>query len=64
MLAATDPDDSNLRVLALLKNNLAPPQPSLTYRLVPDDLYDVARVQWVGESSHNVGDLLGHRQVI
>jgi hypothetical protein len=41
-----------------LKNNLAAPKPSLTYRLVPDDLYDVARVLWVGESSHDAADLL------
>jgi putative DNA primase/helicase len=61
LLAATDPDDSDLRVLAPLKNNLAAAPPSLTYRLVPHDLFDVARVQWVGESSHSAGDLLAPR---
>lgn len=61
MLAANDPDDSDLRVLAPLKNNLAAPTPSLAYRLVPHDLFDVARVQWVGESSHSAGDLLAPR---
>jgi hypothetical protein len=58
LLAATDPDNSDLRVLAPLKNNLAASMPSLTYRLVPDDLYDVARVQWVGESPCDAADLL------
>jgi hypothetical protein len=58
LLAAVDPDDGDLKVLAPLKNNLAPPMPALTYRLVPDDLYDVPRVQWVGESSHGAAELL------
>jgi RecA-family ATPase len=61
MVVATDPDDADLRVLAPLKNNLAAAPPSLTYRLVPDELYDVARVQWVGESSHSAAQLLSER---
>ena len=30
-------------------------------RQVPDDLRGVGRVQWVGESAHNAGDLLAPR---
>jgi hypothetical protein len=50
MFATNDPDDEDMRVLAPVKNNLAEPTPSLAYCLVPDDLYDVARVQWVGKA--------------
>jgi hypothetical protein len=28
---------------------------------VPDELYDVARVQWMGESSHSATELLSER---
>ena len=58
LLVALDPDDDTLRVLASVKNNLAPMPPSLTYRLVPDELRDVARVEWVGESEHDAHALL------
>ena len=61
LLIATDPDDADLRVLAPLKNNLAAAPPSLTYRLVPDDLRDVARVQWVGETTRSAAELLSER---
>lgn len=58
LLVAPDPDDEHLRVLASLKNNLAATLPSLTYRLAPADLYDVARVEWVGVSEHDARALL------
>ncbi|ORW25171.1 hypothetical protein AWC19_08260 [Mycobacterium palustre] len=62
LVLATDPDDADLRVLAPLKNNLAAAPPSLSYRLVPDDLFDVARVQWVGESLRSAAELLSERE--
>jgi len=46
MIVATDPDNADQRVLASVKNNLAPKPPSLLYQLVPDDLRGVPRVQW------------------
>jgi hypothetical protein len=58
MVVGTDPDDSQRRVLASVKNNLAPKPPSLVYRLVPDDIRGVARVDWVGYSDHDARDLL------
>jgi RecA-family ATPase len=61
MVVATDPDDVDLRVLAPLKNNLSAAPPSLSYRLVPDELYNVARVQWVGESTYSATELLSER---
>jgi hypothetical protein len=58
MLVAADPDDEDMRVLAWLKNNLAPMPASLNYRLIPDELRDVARVQWLGASDRCPRDLL------
>ena len=58
LLAAPDLDDDDVRVLAALKNNLAPIPASLTYRLVSDDRYDVARIEWIGVSEHDARALL------
>ena len=59
LLVAADPGDEDVRVLAWLKNNLAPIPESLTYRLAPDELRDVARVEWLGASDRRPRDLLG-----
>jgi RecA-family ATPase len=59
LLAAHDPDDEGRRVLAVTKSNLAAMPAALGYQLVdsPDD--GCARVQWLGVTSHQAGDLLG-----
>jgi hypothetical protein len=56
MLVARDPDDETARVLAAIKSNLAAPQPSLQFRLMPGER--AARVEWQGESPHSADALL------
>jgi hypothetical protein len=60
MLAGLDPDDETLtrRVLAQSKSNLAALPGSLAYRLVEDEEWDCARVQWDGPTNHLAGDLV------
>lgn len=57
-LVAPDPEDATVRVLACVKNNLAPEPPSLAYRLEPAPDSHVARVVWVGESRRAAVELL------
>jgi len=59
LLVAADPDDPDLRVLAMTKSNLARMPDSLTYRLADVDDLGVARVEWQGTSSRTAADLLG-----
>lgn len=47
----TDPSDPTRRVLAMVKNNLAPLAPSLGFSLA-DDGHGFAKVEWLGESDH------------
>jgi hypothetical protein len=56
MLAAPDPDDPERRILARVKGNLAPPWPSLAYRLVPAE--GTLRLKWLGETPHTADALL------
>jgi hypothetical protein len=59
LLVAHDPDDSDRRVLAISKANLAPTgHPSLGYRVVTDDAHGVGAIEWLGESRHEARDLL------
>lgn len=58
LLVAADPDDDERRVLAPIKANLARPPASLTFRLAPIAGSDVARVEWLGETSHTARSLL------
>jgi hypothetical protein len=58
LLVAPDPDDPERRVLASVKSNLAPAADSLTYRLVGEGNYGVARVQWEGQTAHTARSLL------
>jgi AAA domain len=58
LLAATDPDDDDRRVLAVTKSNLAAIPPALGYRLVPDEEHDCARIDWLGATKHQARDLL------
>lgn len=58
LLVAPDPDDPDVRVLAITKNNLSPHAPSLSFRLESVADSDVARVVWTGESNHTADSLL------
>jgi hypothetical protein len=60
MLVAADPDDDAARVLAATKSNLAPEPEALRYQLVDADAdaHGVARVQWLGVSTHDARALL------
>ncbi len=58
MLVARDPDDDNVRVLASTKSNLGPEPEALTYQLVDANAHGVARVRWLGVSTHNARALL------
>jgi putative DNA primase/helicase len=58
LLVAADPDDEERRVMATIKNNLAPHPPSLAFRLVGDEVIGAARVEWLGESGHRASALL------
>lgn len=60
MIAATDPDDESRRVLAVTKSNLAATPTALAYRLVDAPEHGCARIEWLGESAHQAGDLLDH----
>ena len=58
LVAAVDPEDDTRRVLAVSKCNLAERATALAYRLVADELRDVARVQWEGPTEHTADGLL------
>lgn len=58
MVIAHHPDDDMQRVLAVFKSNLAKVPDSLVYRLVPDGLRGVARVQWSGPTHLSADDCL------
>ncbi len=62
MLAATDPDDDNRRVLAVTKSNLAAMPSALGYRLVDSPDHGCARVEWLGATDHLAGELLGRHE--
>ena len=61
LLVAADPDDAERRIVATVKNNLAPHPPSLAFRLVGDDATGAARIEWLGESAHRAAALLAIR---
>jgi RecA-family ATPase len=58
MLIAKDPQDENKRVLAMVKNNLAPFQPSISFHIVNDVANKAGRIEWLGESQLSADDLL------
>jgi putative DNA primase/helicase len=57
-LVTRHPDDPDARVLAAVKQNLAPKPPSLVYRLSSDSHYHVARINWEGEHAASAQELL------
>jgi hypothetical protein len=59
-LVAADPEAPARRVLAQVKNNLAPPQPSLAYEIRTADGAPPA-VAWLGPSPKTADDLLAAR---
>lgn len=59
-LVALDPHDPSRRVLAQLKNNLAPPQPSLSFCVKPRD-NGAFELCWLGESNWSADQLLASR---
>ncbi len=56
-LVAVDPDHSERRILASVKANLAPHQPSLAYRLEGAE-NGVARIVWGGSSKYTANELV------
>jgi AAA domain len=58
LLVAQDPDDPERRILATVKNNLAPHPPSLAFRLLGDERHGAARIEWLGESKLGASALL------
>jgi len=58
MMVAEDPEIPGLRVLANVKENLSKPTPSLSYRLVENEINpDVGQIQWTGETHWSAKDL-------
>lgn len=57
LLVAADPEDPNVRILAQVKNNLAPLADSLRFRLVESG-NGAARIEWLGTSPHTANALL------
>ena len=48
LLVAPDPDDSDRRILAVTKCNVAKMAPAMAYRLIGDGAHGCARVRWEG----------------
>ncbi len=55
-LVGKDPEDEGLRVLACIKNNLAPMPPSLKYRIVSDG--DTPVIEWLGPTDRTADSIL------
>ena len=56
LLLATDPQQAEVRVLAVIKSNLGAPSQSLTFRIATDD--GVPHIEWLGGCSHTAESLL------
>lgn len=56
LLVAGDPDDENKRILASVKNNLAPRPVSLTFEF--ETVGGSSRIKWLGESKRSADDLV------
>ena len=58
LLVAVDPNDSDRRVLAVTKANLARLAPALGFRLVAVEGTDASRVEWLGATRYRADDLV------
>jgi RecA-family ATPase len=58
ILVTEDPEDESCRVMAVSKQNLAASPQSLRFRIVNDERFDCARVQWLGTSQYSARQLL------
>ena len=59
LVVAKDPEDERQRILAVTKSNLGPDdRMALRYRVVTDDTYGVAAVDWLGRCDTSAEDLL------
>ena len=58
LLVGLDPEDEDQRVLAMLKSNLAAKPKSLSFHLVEEPEFGVARIEWDGFSDLTATDLL------
>jgi RecA-family ATPase len=58
ILIAKDPQDEQKRVMAMVKNNLAPDQPSIAFQIVNDSTHKAGKIEWLGESKLSADDLL------
>jgi hypothetical protein len=56
LLAGSDPEDDELKVLARVKGNLSAPFPAIAYRLVAHGF--TVRVEWLHETDHVAEQLL------
>jgi hypothetical protein len=59
LVVAPDPGDTDRRILAVSKSNLAVIPDSLAFRLCPDDFREVAAVRWEGPVATTAAELLG-----
>ncbi len=57
LLVAPHPADPTRTIMAQSKNNLAPLQPSLAYRLFPSGEKSAAPLQWLGPVAHTAVEL-------
>jgi putative DNA primase/helicase len=60
LLVGRDPNDQNTFVLASQKSNLGRRPRSVSYKL--DEVGDVARIAWIGETDLLANDILSHPQ--
>ena len=61
LIAGTDPDDPERRILAVTKSNLAAPCGSLAYRVVDAPEHGCGRIHWEGATAHDADDLVAER---
>lgn len=59
MMVEKMPGDDARRVLAIVKNNLAPPPPALLYEIVPSQARPgIGLIHWLGETAYTADELV------